>query len=314
MRKSCIGALLGGALLVLGTGAAAAENVRLMTGPQGGSWYPLGGAIKNLVEKTMPGANVSVAPGAGIANVKAIESNKADIAFANSVSTVDAIQGKAPFEAAYKNVCNLATLYPQYFQVIALADSGIATPADVKGKALTTQKKGNTGEQITVHLLEAYGMTYDDLPSASQGSYTDSVNLLKDGNAQWFTLGTTVPASAVMDLAASRDITVVGVDEDGMKKMQEINPGYKPIVIKAGTYPKQDQDVTTVGYATHVVARCDLDGEAVKGVLNAMLGGIDDLASVAGAMKGLDAAGMAQDVGVPLHPAAEEFYKEKGAL
>ncbi len=314
MRKSYIGALLGGALLALGTGGAAAENIRLMTGPQGGSWYPLGVAIKNLVENNMSDANVSVAPGAGIANVKAIESNKADIAFANSVSTVDAIQGKAPFEAAYKNVCNLATLYPQYFQIIALADSGIATPADVKGKALTTQKKGNTGEQITVHLLEAYGMTYDDLPSASQGSYTDSVNLLKDGNAQWFTLGTTVPASAVMDLAASRDITVVGVDEDGMKKMQEINPGYKPIVIKAGTYPKQDQDVTTVGYATHVVARCDLDGEAVKGVLNAMLGGIDDLASVAGAMKGLDAAGMAQDVGVPLHPAAEEFYKEKGAL
>ncbi|MGF1620063.1 MAG: TAXI family TRAP transporter solute-binding subunit [Rhodomicrobiaceae bacterium] len=314
MRKSYIGALLGGALLALGTGGAAAENIRLMTGPQGGSWYPLGGAIKNLVENNMSDANVSVAPGAGIANVKAIESNKADIAFANSVSTVDAIQGKAPFEAAYKNVCNLATLYPQYFQIIALADSGIATPADVKGKALTTQKRGNTGEQITVHLLEAYGMTYDDLPSASQGSYTDSVNLLKDGNAQWFTLGTTVPASAVMDLAASRDITLVGVDEDGMKKMQDINPGYKPIVVKAGTYPKQDQDVTTVGYATHIVARCDLDGEAVKGVLNSLIGGIDDLAAVAGAIKGLDAAGMAQDIGVPLHPAAEEFYKEKGAL
>jgi TRAP transporter TAXI family solute receptor len=314
MKKSYIGALLGGALLALGTGGAAAEDVRLMTGPQGGSWYPLGGAIKNLVEKTMSDANVSVAPGAGIANVKAIESNKADIAFANSVSTVDAIQGKAPFEAAYKNVCNLATLYPQYFQIIALADSGIATPADVKGKALTTQKKGNTGEQITVHLLEAYGLTYDDLPSASQGSYTDSVNLLKDGNAQWFTLGTTVPASAVMDLASSRDITLVGVDEDGMKKMQDINPGYKPIVIKAGTYPKQDQDVTTVGYATHIVARCDLDGEVVKGVLASLVGGIDDLAAVAGAIKGLDAAGMAQDIGVPLHPAAEEYYKENGAL
>lgn len=314
MKTSYIGALLGGALLALGSGVAAAEDIRLMTGPQGGSWYPLGGAIKNLVEKNMSDANVSVAPGAGIANVKAIEANKADIAFANSVSTVDAIKGKAPFEAAYKNVCNLATLYPQYFQIIALADSGIASPADVKGKALAAQKKGNTGEQITVHLLEAYGLSYDDLPSVSQGSYTDSVNLLKDGNAQWFTLGTTVPASAVMDLAAARDITVVGVDEEGMKKMQDINPGYKPIVIKAGTYPKQDQDVTTVGYATHVVARCDLDGEVVTGVLNSLTGGIDDLAAVAGAIKGLDAAGMAQDIGVPLHPAAEEFYKEKGAL
>jgi hypothetical protein len=305
---------VGSALLVLGTSAASAEDIRLMTGPQGGSWYPLGGAIKNLVENNLQGSSVSVAPGAGIANVKAVEANKADIAFANSVSTVDAINGKAPFEAAYKNVCNLATLYPQYFQVVALADAGIETPGDVKGKALAAQTKGNTGEQITVHLLEAYGMTYDDLSSVSQGSYTDSVNLLKDGNAQWFTLGSTAPASSVMDLAAARDIKVVGVDEEGMKKMQEINPGYKPIVIKAGTYPKQDADVTTVGYATHVIARCDMSDEAVKGVLASLVGGIDDLAAVAGAIKGLDAKGMAADIGVPLHKAAEAYYKENGAL
>jgi hypothetical protein len=307
-------ALVGGALLAMGASSAWAQDIKLVTGPQGGSWYPLGGAIKNLVEKGMAGSSVSVGPGAGIANVKAIEANKADLGFANSVSTVDAINGKAPFESAYKNVCNLATLYPQYFQVVALADAGIATPADVKGKALTTQTKGNTGEQITAHLLEAYGMTYQDLPSVSQGSYTDSVNLLKDGNAQWFTLGTTAPASAIMDLASARDITLVEVPEDGMKKMQAINPGYKPIVIKAGTYPKQDKDVTTVGYATHIIARCDLDDKAVEGVLKAIIGGVDDLAAVAGAIKGVDAKAMAADIGVPLHKAAEKYYKENGAL
>jgi TRAP transporter TAXI family solute receptor len=307
-------ALVGGALLAMGASSAWAQNIKLVTGPQGGSWYPLGGAIKNLVEKTLAGSSVSVGPGAGIANVKAIEANKADIGFANSVSTVDAINGKAPFESAYKNVCNVATLYPQYFQVVALADAGINTPADLKGKALTTQTKGNTGEQITAHLLQAYGLTYQDLPSVSQGSYTDSVNLLKDGNAQWFTLGTTAPASAIMDLASARDIKIVEVPEDGMKKMQAINPGYKPIVIKAGTYPKQDKDVTTVGYATHIIARCDLDDKTVEGVLKAIVGGVDDLAAVAGAIKGADAQAMAKDIGVPLHKAAEKYYKENGAL
>src|SRR3546814_1306435 len=92
---------------------------------------------------------------------KAIESGKADLGFANSVSTVDAINGKPPFTEKAKNVCNIATLYPQYFQVVANASSGIKTPEDFKGTSLTTQKKGNTGEAITAHLLEAYGMTYD---------------------------------------------------------------------------------------------------------------------------------------------------------
>ena len=109
--------------VAVGFGASAmADTLKLVTGPQGGSWYPLGGAIKNLVETAMPGTDVQVGPGAGIANVKAIQSGKADIGFANSVSTVDAINGKDPFEAKYDNVCHVATLYPQYFQVVALAD------------------------------------------------------------------------------------------------------------------------------------------------------------------------------------------------
>lgn len=314
MKSHYKGWLFAAGIAMMTAGTAQAAEIKLVTGPQGGSWYPLGGAIKNLVEKSMDGTSVAVGPGAGIANVKAVESGKADIGFANSVSTVDAINGKAPFESSYKNVCNVGTLYPQYFQVVALADSGIKTPADLKGKALTTQKKGNTGEQITVHMLQAYGMSYDDMSKVSQGSYTDSVNQLKDGNAEWFTLGTTVPASAIMDLASARDVTIVEIPDDGLKKMQAINPGYKRIMIKAGSYPKQDKDVGTVGYATHVIARCDLDDETVYGVLKAMEGGIGDLAAVAKAMKDADAKGMARDIGVPMHKGAEKFYKEKGAL
>ena len=276
--------LLASAVFVAMSGVVSAGDLKLVTGPQGGSWYPLGGALKNLIEKQIPGTDVKVGPGAGIANVKAIEAGKADIGFANSVSTVDAINGKAPFEKNYTNVCNVATLYPQYFQVVTTAGSGIKSPADLKGKSLTTQKKGNTGEQITVHLLEAYGLSYSDLPKVNQGSYTDSVNQLKDGNAEWFTLGSTAPASSVMDLAASRDVVLVPIPDDGLANMQKINPGYKRIVVKAGTYPKQTADVPTVGYATHVIARCDLDAKTVEGVLVAMAGGIGDLAAIAKAM------------------------------
>lgn len=308
--KTCV---LAAGLAFAATSASAAD-IKLVTGPQGGSWYPLGGALKNLIEKTVADSSVQVGPGAGIANVKAIEAGKADLGFANSVSTVDAINGKAPFESAYKNVCNVATLYPQYFQVVALADAGVKSPMDLKGKALTTQKTGNTGEQITRHLLEAYGMTYDDMSKVSYGSYNDSVNQMKDGNADWFTLGSTAPASSLMDLAAARDMALVEIPDDGLAKMQAINPGYKRIVIKAGTYPKQDKDVGTVGYATHIIARCDLDEKTVYGVLKAMTGGIDDLAAIAKAMAGADAKAMAFDNGVPMHKGAEAFYKEMGAL
>src|SRR5690625_1133620 len=136
---------LGTTIAMIGT--AHAQQVRLMTGPQGGAWYPLGGAIANIASKA--DINVQVLPGAGIANVKAVQMGKADFGFGNSISTVDGIAGRPPFEEATTNVCNVATLYPQYFQIVANADSGIESMADAKGKSIAIQPRGNTAEFIT---------------------------------------------------------------------------------------------------------------------------------------------------------------------
>jgi uncharacterized protein len=300
--------------LTLGAGAASAENLRLMTGPQGGSWYPMGGAIKNVVEQALPDTSIQVMPGAGIANVKAVEAGKADIAFANSVSTVDAINGNPPFDEEATNVCNLATLYPQYFQIVTTEGSGIESLDQLKGKGLTTQPTGNTGEAITAHLVQAQGLTYDDLAGVDFVSYNDSVSLLKDGNSEVFTLGTTVPASAIMDLASARDVKLLPVEDDLLAKMQELNPGYQRIEIAAGSYPGQDEAVPTIGYATHVIARCDLAEETVTGILEQMVTNQQDLASVAQAIGDTTPQQMAADIGVPMHPAAAKFWQDKGAM
>jgi uncharacterized protein len=299
------------ALLCL-SGAAQAQQVKLMTGPQGGSWYPLGGAIANIADKS--GLKVQVLPGAGIANVKAIQGGKADLGFANSISTVDGVAGRPPFDAKATNVCNVATLYPQYFQLVANADAGIKSLADMKGKSLAVQPKGNTAEFISQQALEVYGLKYGDMGRTSFVSYTDAVSLMKDNNAQVFTLGTTVPASAIMDLASARDIKIVGIPDDKFQAMRKLNPGYTKLVIPAGSYPKQTQDVQTIGYATHVIARCDLDEAVVYKVLKGMVDNKADLAAIAKAMAATTPKMMAEDIGVPLHKGAMRFYKEAGVL
>jgi TRAP transporter TAXI family solute receptor len=306
--------LLAAALCAVISSAASAETLRFMTGPQGGSWYPMGGAIKNVVEQVMPDTSLQVMPGAGIANVKAIQAGKADVAFANSVSTVDAINGKPPFDQPATNVCHVATLYPQYFQIVTTADTGIESVDQVKGRELTTQPTGNTGEAITKHLLEASGLSYDDLSGTDFVSYNDSVALLKDGNSEVFTLGTTVPASAIMDLASARDVRLLPVDDALLAKMQALNPGYKRIEIPAGSYPGQDAAVPTIGYATHVIARCDLPDETVTGILTQIVDHQQDLASVAKAIGNTTLEQMGADIGVPFHAAAEQFFKDKGVM
>jgi TRAP transporter TAXI family solute receptor len=294
---------------------ALAQQVTFMTGPQGGSWIPLGGALKGMWEKAVPGLQITQTPGAGIANVRGIDEDKAQIGFANSSTTVDGLEGRAPYPKKVTKVCQVANLYPQYFQVVALTDAKVNSFADLKGKALVTQPKGNTAEILTDTVLKLNGMTYQSLSKTNfQAAYTDAVSMMKDGHVQVFTLGTTAPASAVMDLASARDIRLVPVDDKTMGALKKANPGYNRLIIKAGTYPKQDRDVPVIGYSTHVIAACDLPENTVYQMTKAMAANIGSMSAVVKSIEGVTAKDMALDIGVPFHKGAVKFYKEAGAL
>ena len=301
---------LGLGLALALAGPAPAVDLKLMTGPQGGSWIPLGGQLKDMWEKAVPGLAVQVLPGAGIANVRGVEEAKADVGFGNSISTVDAMSGKPPFNKPHDNVCNVATLYPQYFHFIVLANAGINKVADLKGKSLTTQQRGNTGEQITRQFLEVNGLTYNDLKVSLVG-YTDSVTQMQDGHAIAFGLTTQIPAGAVMDLAAARDIKLLD-QADSIDKMRKLNPGYNLVTIPKGTYPKQDKDVNVIGFHTHVVASCKLPEQTVYTMTKAIADNTKTLATVAKDIASLTPKEMAADIGVPFHPGAAKYYKEAG--
>jgi TRAP transporter TAXI family solute receptor len=294
---------------------AAAQQVTMMTGPQGGSWIPLGGALKSMWETAIPGLQIQQQPGAGIANVRGIDEGKVQIGFANSSTTVDGLEGRAPYPKKVTKVCQVANLYPQYFQVVALADAKVNSFADLKGKTLVTQPKGNTAEILTGDILKINGMTYQSLNKVNfQAAYSDAVDMMKDGHVQVFTLGTTAPASAVMDLASARDVNLVPVDDKTMSELKKMNPGYNRLVIKAGTYPKQDKDVAAIGYTTHIVAACDLPEDVVYKMTKTMATHVNDMAAVVKPITGLTAKDMAVDIGVPLHKGAAKYYKEVGAM
>jgi len=309
--KSSISTLgLAFGLAVALAGGAGAAEIKLMTGPQGGVWIPLGGQLKDMWEKAVPGLAVQALPGAGIANVRGVDEGKADVGFGNSISTVDGLKGAAPFPKATTNVCNVATLYPQYYQLVVRADAGVNSVKDLKGKGVTTQQRGNTGELITGQLLKVNGLSYNDV-KMSFVSYTDSVTQMQDGHAVAFGLGTTIPSGAVMDLAAARDLKILDLS-DQLAEMRKLNPGYTLVTIPKGTYPKQDKDVKVIGYATHIVASCKLPTDTVYAMTKAMAQNISSMAAVNKSMAGLTPKAMAEDIGVPFHPGAAKYYKEAG--
>ncbi len=307
---------MGAAVVALGmvsAGDARAENYRLMTGPQGGVWVPLGGALKNLFEKNISGVSVQTLPGAGIANVRGIDEDKAEIGFGNSTTTVDGVNGAEPYPRKTANVCNLATLYPQYFQVVVLADSRINSIKDLKGKSIAVQTRGNTAEIITRHVLQVNGLKYEDMKVNFMASYTDAVSLMKDGHAQAFTLGTTIPAATVMDLASSREIKLLDLKAE-VPEMKKINPGYVALDLPANTYSKQAAPVTKIGYGAHLIVSCKMKEDHVYQMAKLIAANMKDLSVVNKPMESVTPKMMAEDIGVPVHPGARKFYREVGAM
>jgi TRAP transporter TAXI family solute receptor len=289
-------------------------DLKMMTGPMGGSWYPLGGAIADAIQKEIPGVTVSVAPGGGMANVEGLELGKCDIGYSNSSSAVDAFYGRPPFKKKTENMRQLANLYPQYFQMVVWEDSGIKSVADLRGKAISPGPKGHTGELLAQQVLEVYGLSYKDMAKIHHVQYSDSVSLMKDGHAQAFILGTTIPASTIIDLAAAKKIRLLALPDDKIKALQKINAGYLKRVIPKGTYPGVDYDVPGVGYFTHLVISAKLPDELVYKITKTLANNLPRFANVVKDMKGTTPKDLALDLGIPYHPGALKYFKEIGAL
>lgn len=312
-RVSLFFLMVGSVILSLSCGRKEERELRLMTGPVGGTWYPLGGAIAEVVKKRVPNVSISVGPGGGIANVKAIEEGKADLGFGNVATTIDAINGNDPFPQKVQNVRHVATLYKQYFQLVVLADSKITSVADLKGKAIIPGTKGFTGELMTRHVLQVYGLTYNDMGKVHHIGYSDGIALMKDGHADLFSPITAIPASAVIDLASSRKIRLLSLPEDKIRALQRINPGYVKHVIPKGTYPGVDHDVVTFGTYTQLLVSAKLPEDVVFEITRAVVEGRKDLALVAKEMEGFHLEEMGQEVGVPFHPGALRYFQEMRA-
>ena len=289
-------------------------DLRFMTGPLGGSWYPLGGAIADAIQKQIPGVNMAVMPGGGIGNVEALEIAKCDIGFANSCSAVDGLFGRPPFKKKMENMRQLANLYPQFFQMVVTEDSGIKSVADLKGKVLTCDPKGLTGEQLSELVLQVYGFGYKDMAKVNHVSYSDGVSLVKDGHAQAFFLISTIPASSIIDLAADRKIRLLSLPEDKIKALQKINSGFLKRVIPKGTYPGVDYEVQGVGAFTHLIISAKLPDDLVYKITKILSDNLPRFADVVKDMKGVTPKDLAFDVGVPYHPGALKYFKEIGAL
>jgi len=293
---------------------ASAENITFMTGPAGGSWYPLGAAIAGLIEQEVDGLSVTIRPGAGLVNLKGVEEGKAHMGWSLVMSAVDAINGNEPFDQKLTNICNLGSFYDNYLQTTT-TDMSVKSAADLKGKSLVTLPRGNTTELGARALLKAAGLSYDDLSKVNFASISDGVNMMKDGQVDAMMTITAVPQGSLLDLSNSRKVNFLPITDEQFARMKAANAGWQRLVIPANSYPGQTEDVNIAGFAAHLVVSCNtLSEDTAYKMTKGLIKRGTELGAIVKELSTLDAKYMATDIGVPLHPGAARAYKEAGAI
>jgi TRAP transporter TAXI family solute receptor len=291
---------------------ANSERLTFMTGPAGGTWYPLGGAVKQLLEEEIENLQIVLRPGAGLINIKGISTGKAELAWGNVISTVDAIHGRPPFQKPIENLCNLAAFYYQYAQ-IPVRDVTLSSIADLRGKSVATLPRGNTTEVAARSILGLYDLVYDDLEKINFVSITDQVNMMKDGQVDAIMLATSVPAAGIIDLSSARDIKLLPISDEKFQLLNSRNPGWSRALIPAGTYPGQKDDIPTASFQMHMIADCSAVSKSTAyKIVEALSRRGKELSAVTAMLDGYDINVMSKYVGIPFHDGAKLFYAENG--
>ena len=292
--------------------AQARNSITIVTASVGGAWYPIGGGIANIIKNNIPDSVASVKTGGGISNVFNVGMGKAQMGLTFPATVHAAVAGKAQFkDKPIKNIRAITALYPGILHIAARSGSGINTLTDGKDKILCVPKKGNTAEKITSELLEVYGMNYDSFKRVQFLGFSDAADLIRDGHADMISAMSTVPFPALMDLAKTKGVKMISVDQDKMQKFLSANPAFFEFVIPAGAYDGTDTPTSALATTTLLVTRAEMPEDLVYEITKQIFAHKKELVAAVRTMEQMTIKGGVQTGGVPLHPGAKKFFDEQ---
>jgi hypothetical protein len=313
-------AAIAAALAFAGT-ASAQDRIffGIATGGTGGTYYPLGGMLAQLISNkvTIGGKKLSATAetaGASVANAQLLGRKDIESAFVAADILDAAYTGKGQFEGKpLKNLRALGALYPEQVQLVTLASANVRTFKDLKGKSVSSGSPGSGQWQLLGDLLEVHGMTRKDI-SEDLSSFTQSVDKIKDGNLVASLITAGAPTSSITELANARDVRVVpliGPEVDALRKKQ---PYYAIVQLPPNTYKGQSAPVDTLAVMAIWATHDGLSDAMAYEVTKALFENTETLGMVHPKGKEIALKTALLSVSIPLHPGAEKYYREKGLI
>lgn len=294
--------------------SAHAYDLKWGTAPVGGLWGVLGNAMIEDVLKANPNIKGSTVPIGGAANVLGIAEKKLNIAFSFSDVAYDAWEGNEFFKAKGKirNIRALACLFPEPTQFAVYADSGITSIAQLKGKKVTPGPKGSAIELVTRRILQEYGMTYKDMQIQLIG-FEDGAQLMIDNHLDAVLYGAMVyPAPTLMNINSQRQIRLLSLSDTVVANLVKKYKGLIPYTLPAQSYKGITTPTKGVASMVNLIAAQDMPDDVAYAITKAVAQNFERYKGLVKPMALAKLKEMPDDAGIPFHPGALKYYKERG--
>ena len=316
-RVLAAGAILA-AMVVFFTGCNGNSDVEgkkflnIGTGGTAGTYYPIGGAMAEILNKEIPGMSASAqSTGASVANVNMLGDGTIDLATVQNDIAYYAAHGTEMFvDKKVDGLKGVASLYPETCQFVTLKSSGIKSLSELKGKRIAVGAVGSGVEANVRQILAAYGISYDDI-DAQYLSFAEGASALKDGNVDVAVLTAGYPTASVQDIAAQNPVRLLPVEDKIADDLIAQYPFYTKTVIPGGTYAGFDEAVPSVSVMAMLVAGPTVNEELGYKVTKAIFSHLDRLQAAHAVGKQITRDSVKAGMSLPMNEGAEKYFNEK---
>jgi TRAP transporter TAXI family solute receptor len=319
MRKLCCFALFIFLMICLvwaNPSWAQKKFLTLASGSPGGVYYPLGGGMAVVIQKTTDLRCAAESTGASVENSRLVGARESDMGMVMGSIAYKAIEGEKPFEMKFPIVA-LFQMYPAPEHIITVSGKGIKSVKDLKGKKVSIDVPGSGCAVMAKAILEEYGFNLEKDLTIANLSQSESVQALKDGIVDAVFFNFAYPGAAVLDLAATRDILLIPVEPAMADKIVKKYPYYVKITIPAKTYPKVDSDILCLGDSNVLIANKQMEDDVAYKIVKAIYENVEkgkwaliNIHPIAAQLTPTNAVNSP----IALHPGAIKYFKEVGAI
>jgi len=292
------------------------KTMAIGTGGTGGVYYPLGGAVANVLSKNLPNVQATAeVTGGSVDNLKLIGAGKSELGFTMADAALDALKGEDKFKSAKIPLQTLLVVYPNRMHVVTVEGSGVEKMSDLKGKRVSTGSPGSATEVMAFRVIEAAGLDKDKDLKRERLGVAESVNAIKDRKIDAFFWVGGIPTAAVTDLAATPGMKLKLIDHSDIVARMNAKYGdlYSIGAIPKGSYPGYDKDNAIAEVWNIIVTGDKMSNDEAYQIVKTLVEKKADLVAVHKEAESFSLDNQKQSKSpIPFHPGALKYFKEKG--